>query len=116
MTVRFQADADLNFVILRAIARLEPAIDFQTAVDAELMGRHDQQVLATAAREGRILVTHDQRTMPGHFTAFIATQTSSGLLIIPQHVPVSIAVEELLLIWHTTEPDEWINRIWYLPL
>lgn len=54
--------------------------------------------------------------MPAHFTAFIAAQTSPGLLIIPQHVPVSIAVEELLLIWHATEPDEWINRICYLPL
>lgn len=29
MTVRFQADANLNLVILRAIARLEPAVNFR---------------------------------------------------------------------------------------
>jgi hypothetical protein len=31
MKVRFQADADLNQIILLATIRQEPAIDFQTA-------------------------------------------------------------------------------------
>lgn len=31
MSVRFQADADLNQIIVRATLRLEPGIDFQTA-------------------------------------------------------------------------------------
>jgi hypothetical protein len=32
MKVRFQADADLNQIILLATIRREPAIDFQTAM------------------------------------------------------------------------------------
>ncbi|NUQ64240.1 MAG: DUF5615 family PIN-like protein [Pirellulales bacterium] len=55
---------------------------------ADLARRLDPEVLATAAREERVLVTHDQKTMPDHFADFIAKQTSSGVLVIPQHVSI----------------------------
>lgn len=116
MKVRFQADADLNQVILLAVIRREPTIDFQTAVAAGLEGLNDRQALALAAREGRVLVTHDHRTMPRHFADFIATASSPGVLILPQHIPISVAVEELLLIWNATDSEEWTNRVCYLPL
>jgi predicted nuclease of predicted toxin-antitoxin system len=83
MTLRFQADADLNQIILHAVIRREPTLDFQTAEAAGLMGLRDPEVLALAAREGRVLVTHDQKTMPRHFAAFITTEMSPGVLFIP---------------------------------
>ena len=116
MKVRFQADADLNIVILLATLRHEPTIDFQTALDAGLPGRPDPEVLAISAAEGRILVTHDHKTMPRHFADFIARQSSPGVLVIPQHIPPNRAVDDLLLIWEATEAEEWIDRIRYLPL
>jgi hypothetical protein len=66
MKVRFPADADFNQNIVRAVRRRAPAIDFQTAHEAGLHGLDDQAVLAQAAREGRLLVSHDRRTMPNH--------------------------------------------------
>jgi hypothetical protein len=66
MKVRFQADADFNQNTVRAVRRRAPAIDFQTAHEAGLHGLDDQAVLAQAAREGRLLVSHDRRTMPNH--------------------------------------------------
>jgi predicted nuclease of predicted toxin-antitoxin system len=116
MKIRFQADADLNQIILLAIVRHEPAIDFQTALAAGLARLSDKEVLAMAAREGRVLVTHDHRTMPRHFSEFITTETSPGLLLIPQHLSIAAAVEDLLFIWSVAEAEEWINRICYLPL
>ncbi|MDP2935848.1 MAG: DUF5615 family PIN-like protein [Dehalococcoidia bacterium] len=116
MKIRFQADADLNQTILLATVRREPAVEFQTAEAAGLAHRQDKEVLAIAAREGRVLVTHDQKTMPRHFAEFIATEPSTGLLVIPQHLPVAVAVEDLLLVWSATEAEEWINRISFLPL
>lgn len=116
MKIRFQADANLNQIILLATVRHEPAIDFQTAMAAGLASLSDKEVLAMAAREGRVLVTHDRKTMPRHFSEFITTDTSPGLLIIPQHLSVASAVEDLILIWFATEADEWINRICSLPL
>jgi hypothetical protein len=61
-------------------------------------------------------VTHDQSTMPEHFARFIAARDSPGLLVVPQHVAPSLVAEELLLIWVSTDADEWVNRIAYLPL
>jgi hypothetical protein len=116
MKIRFQADADLNQIILLATLRREPAIDFQTALTAGLAGLSDKQVLAITARAGRVLVTHDRRSMPRHFAEFIATQTSPGLVIIPQHLPIASVVEDLLLIWSATEAEEWTNRLCFLPL
>jgi hypothetical protein len=116
MTLRFQADADLNQIILHAVIRREPTLDFRTAEAAGLVGLRDPEVLALAAREGRVLVTHDQKTMPRHFAAFITTETSPGVLIVPQRLPVAAAVEDLLLIWSSMDADEWRNTIRFLPL
>lgn len=116
MKVRFQADADLNQIVVAATARREPGVDFRTALAAGLANLNDQEVLAAAAREGRLLVSHDQRTMPRHFAQFIASQTSPGLLVVPQHLSVGAVVEDLLLVWLATEAEEWLNRICFLPL
>jgi hypothetical protein len=44
MKVRFQADADFNQNIVRAVRRRDPAIDFQTAHEARLHGVDDDVV------------------------------------------------------------------------
>ena len=49
MPIRYQADADLNQVIVSAVVRRVPAIDFRTATAAGLAGLKDQEVLAVAA-------------------------------------------------------------------
>ena len=91
-------------------------MDFRTAEVAQLRGLDDRQVLALAARDERILVTHDSRTMPRHFADFVESERSAGVIVIPQHLPVSVAVDELLLIWAATSGEDWTNRICYLPL
>ena len=116
MSVRFQADADLNYIIVKATLRREPSIDFQTAHIANLAGVGDPEVLALAAQAGRVLVTHDRKTMPKYFVEFIGHASSSGMIVIPQKLPVRTAVEDLLLIWTTSEAEEWINRMQVLPL
>ncbi len=116
MKVRFQADADLNQTIVLATVRLEPAIDFQTAEEAGLEGVKDPEVLARTAASGRILVSHDRRTMPRHFATFIVDGHSPGVLIVSQKVPVALVAEELVLIWALSEPSEWTNRICAIPL
>ena len=116
MKVRFQADADFNQNIVRAVRRRQPAVDFQTADEAGLRGLEDPEVLAAVAREGRILVTHDRRSMPQQFADFLATQHSPGVFIVTQHLPISLAVEELLTVWEASEAEEWVDAIIGLPL
>ncbi len=71
MTIRFQADADFNQNIVTGILRRETGIDFQTANAAGLEGLKDREVLELAAKEGRVLVSHDRRTMPLYFRSAI---------------------------------------------
>lgn len=116
MKVRFQADADFSELILKILLRRTPAIDFQTARAAGLTGLPDPEVLALAALEDRVLVSHDQSTMPAHFRRFTSDQKSPGVLIAPQSFEIHEAADELLLIWEASEADEWVNRIEFLPL
>ena len=64
MKIRFQADADFNEDLVSGVLRRAPEIDFQTSNEAHLESLTDLEVLAAAARERRVLVTHDRRTMP----------------------------------------------------
>ena len=116
MVVKFQADADLNQDIVTGLLRREPTIDFQTADAAGLLGVPDLQVLEVAANAGRILVSHDRRTMPRWFAEFITTKTSAGLLIVPQDLLLRDAIEDLFVIWAVSSAEEWINRIASIPI
>ena len=83
MTIRFQVDADLNQNIIAGLLRREPFIDFQTAETAGFRSRDDPAVLRRAAQDGRLLVSHDRKTMPLHFAIFISNNVSPGVLIVP---------------------------------
>jgi hypothetical protein len=117
VSIRFQADNDLNRLIVTATFRREPAIDFQTAQAAQLDYLDDNSVLHRAAAEGRILVTHDKRTLPKHFASLVAKGTRSPgvLLVIPQDVPLRAVVDTLILIWVDSRPEDWENAVTVIP-
>jgi hypothetical protein len=94
--VSFQADADFNENIVRGVVRREPQIDFQTATKAGLSGLSDLDVLNRAARNGRILVSHDRKTMPHAFASFVLQSMSPGLLIVSQKTELIVAIEGLI--------------------
>jgi hypothetical protein len=114
-TVRFQADADLKQAIVTGTIRRQPNLDFQSAYLAGLEGKKDREVLAIAAQDGRVIVTHDRKTMPPEFGEFIISQTSSGVLILSQNLPVSNAIEALILVWEASTAEEWVNQIMSIP-
>ncbi len=115
MKVRYQADNDLRRAIVRGAVRREPLLSFRSAQAASLDGVPDPDVLALAAGEGRILVSHDFQTMPAHFRRFTQFRRSPGVLLIRQDLPIGQAVESLVLIWEASEPDEWVNRVCLVP-
>lgn len=116
MAVRYQADADLNQAIVTGVLRREPTIDFQTAFAARLDRVKDLDVLAIAAQQERILVTHDRKTMPLAFAEFLTSNQSSGVIIVSRKLPIDAIIDDLLLIWAVSSSEEWINRIAKLPL
>jgi hypothetical protein len=116
VNIRYQADADLNQAIVTGVLRREPTIDFQTANAAGLEGIKDADVLAIAAKQGRILVSHDRKTMPTEFAEFIVNSRSAGIIIVSRRSPMELIIEELLIIWAASSAEEWVDRIAKLPL
>jgi hypothetical protein len=113
--IRFQADNDLRKAILYGVVREQPLIDFRSAQTAKLENVPDPQVLASTADDGCILISHDFQTMPAHFRQFILNRTCPGVFLIRQDLPVSHAIESLLLIWEASEPGDWANRLCLIP-
>lgn len=115
MRIRFQADNDLNKAIVRAVVRREPAVDFRSAQSARLDHVPDPQVLMGSAQTGRILVSHDFQTMPEHFREFALEHHTPGVFLIPQDLPIGLAVDTLILVWAATDANEWENRLCLVP-
>lgn len=115
MSLRFQADADLNPEIGRGLRRREPAIDFRGAGGVIPDGTPDPEVLQIAAEAGRVLVSHDITTMPGHFERFVAERESPGVLLIPSRRSIGAVIEGLLMVWLTWTAEDLRNQVRWIP-
>lgn len=74
------------------------------------------EVLAIAAASGRILVTHDARTMPQHFADFLTLHDSPGVVLVPKRLAMAQAIHDLVLIWSASDPNDWRGVLTRLPL
>ncbi|MBK5294285.1 MAG: DUF5615 family PIN-like protein [Acidobacteriia bacterium] len=63
MTVLFLADEDLDSDIIGGLRSREPAIGILDVKNTGLGGTADSVLLDLAAQQGRIVITHDRRTM-----------------------------------------------------
>jgi predicted nuclease of predicted toxin-antitoxin system len=107
---KFIADNDLNHDIVTGLRLREPALDFWSATEGGTRDRSDPEVLAIAARGGRILVSHDRKTMIAHFYRFIEQRSSPGLIIVRQKTPIRAAIEALMLVWVASDAEEWRDQ------
>jgi predicted nuclease of predicted toxin-antitoxin system len=61
--LRLAADENFNAGIVRGLLRRLPGLDIVRVQDVGLSGADDPAVLEWAAREGRIVLTHDMSTL-----------------------------------------------------
>lgn len=61
--IRLLADENFNADILRGLRRRIPAVDAPRVQDEGMRGADDETVLAWAAAEGRMVLTHDVSTL-----------------------------------------------------
>ncbi|HLJ80603.1 MAG TPA: DUF5615 family PIN-like protein [Ktedonobacterales bacterium] len=116
---RLLADANFNEHIVRGLRRLRSDIHIVTAHQAGLDGVPDPEVLAYAARHDLILLTHDVRTMPGHFADFLQSlsegEYSPGIWYTAQTLSVGVAIQAILETWLCSGHEEYRNRELRLP-
>ncbi len=111
------ADENLNNDIVRGLLRSRPQSNIVRIQDAGLSGADDRSVLEWAAREGRVLLTHDVTTITRYaFERVKAGLRMPGVFEVSRSVPIGQAIEDILLLAEYSRPNEWEGRIIYLPL
>ena len=114
---RFLADENFNNDLLRALLRRAPDLDIVRAQDTIVAGADDPTLLTWAAREGRVLLTHDARTIPRFaYDRVRAGQPLPGVVVVSGGAALGTLLEDLLLLIAATRGDEWPDRVRFVPL
>lgn len=115
--LRLATDEDFNNRILRGLLRRRPELDIVRVQDVGLAGRSDAEVLEWAARESRVLLTHDVTTMKRYVDERIAAGLSMpGVFEVRQQTPFVLAIDDILLLAECGIEGEWEGQINFLPL
>ncbi|MBI3651833.1 MAG: DUF5615 family PIN-like protein [Acidobacteria bacterium] len=115
--LRFAVDENFNMHIVNGVLRRLPDADIVRVQDAGLDGEDDPTILEWSASQGRVLLTHDVNTV----TAFAYERVAQGLPMpgvfeVSLKVPISIVIEEILLLAECSVEGEWEAQVNYLPL
>jgi hypothetical protein len=114
---RFAADENFNNDIVRGVGRRNPAIDIVRFQDAGLSAMDDSTILEWAAQNGRVLLTHDVATMTRHaYDRVREGKPMPGVFEVGRHVPIRVAIEEIVFLAECSLEGEWEGQVRYLPL
>jgi Domain of unknown function (DUF5615) len=112
------ADENFDNNILRGMIRRLPEFDVVRAQDiVEIAGSEDPAVIAWATANRRILLTHDASTMiPALREQLEQFGSCSPILFVPDSLPVSLVIEEILLLDECSVEADWKGGVCYIPL
>ena len=115
--LRLLVDENFNGDIVRGLLLRQPDLDIVRVQDVGLTGADDPDVLAWAAENNRIVLTHDRATMSDYaYEQVAAGEAMAGVFILNDRFPVGRAIEEILLMVACTEQAEWSGRAVHVPL
>ncbi len=115
--LRFLADENLNSDIVRGLQRRRAELDIVRVQDVGLYGAEDPDILAWAAREDRILLTHDVSTMTRFaYERVSAGEPMPGMFEVGRSVTIGRIIDDILLLADASEDGEWEGQVRYLPL
>jgi hypothetical protein len=115
--LRLAADENFNNDILRGVLRRSPTVDIVRVQDAGLSEADDPTVLEWAAQSGRVVLTHDVATMTHHaYDRVREGKPMPGVFEVARHVPIGVAIEEIMLLVECSLDGEWEGQVRYLPL
>ena len=115
--LRYITDECFNGNLYHALVTRFPNLDIVRAQDVGLSAHDDPTILAWAADQGRLVLSHDVNTLVG----FAYERTRSGLAMpgvfeIPRSITISDAAAQLALLAECSRDGEWEGHVVYLPL
>jgi predicted nuclease of predicted toxin-antitoxin system len=114
--LKLLADENFDNTILRGLLRRQSDIDIIRVQDTELYGANDPIVLAWAAQENRILLTHDVATITRYaYDRTAKEQSMPGVIEVVSGSQVGRVIEDILMLLECSLDGELANQIYYLP-
>jgi hypothetical protein len=111
------SDEDFNEAILAGVLLRRPRLDLVRVREIGLAHTPDSEILAWAADHHRIVVTHNVSTMTANaHKRRNEDERMSGLVLVPQTLPLRDAIEDLVLMDACSSTSDWDGMITYLPL
>jgi predicted nuclease of predicted toxin-antitoxin system len=116
--IRLFADENFNHDIVRGVLRRRPGLDLIRAQLVGLSHTDDSEILAWAAKELRIVLTHDVNTMTRFAIERVKRgEPMAGVFIVHQEGAArSTIIGDLLLLDECSDTSEWSGQILFLPL
>lgn len=115
--LRLLADENFNGDVVRGLLLRRPNLDLLRVQDVGLSGAEDPGILAWAAENDRIVLSHDFATMADFaYERVAAGEPMPGVLLVRERFPVGRAIDEILLTDECSEHAEWSGRVVHLPL
>lgn len=110
-------DENFNNDILRGALRRSPQLDIVRVQDFGLAGADDPEVLEWAAGEGRVILSHDVKTL-GKFAyeRVLAGLPMPGVFEVHDTIPTGQVLEDLLLLATCSQKGEWEGQVRFFPL
>jgi hypothetical protein len=115
--LRIFIDQDFDHDILRGLQLRLPELDGVTAREAGLDRKSDPEILAWAAAQDRVVVTHDRNTMTRHaYDRVRQAECMPGVFIVPREMPIGAAIADLRILVECSLEGEWKQMVVFLPL
>jgi Domain of unknown function (DUF5615) len=115
--ISFLTDENFDRAILRGLLRREPTLNIVRVQEVGLRRRPDPEVLELSAQQGRIVLSHDIKTMPRHaYERVEQGLPMPGLFVVRATLPIAQAIDEILLAWASSNEGEWEGQVLFIPM
>jgi hypothetical protein len=113
----FLADENFNNDVIRGVRLRYPHISIVRVQDVGLRQASDEAILEWAARDERVILTHDLKTMTRcAYDRAARGERMPGVFEVGRGLSVGDAIEEIRLLAECSLAGEWEGQVRYLPL
>jgi hypothetical protein len=115
--IAFLVDQNFNEHIVDGLTRRDAAVVFTHVRDLGLAAAPDPTILEWAAMHALVLLTHDRKTIPPVAYARVAADLPMpGGFLVSDDMPISQAIDEVLIAVHCLSAAECKNLVRYFPM
>ena len=117
--IKYLLDEHVDPRLRRGMKRRRPEIIVWCVGDAGApsLSTSDPDILLWCESADFLLVTNNRASMPVHLREHLAEDKHMpGIFILNSKFSMGETMEELILIWETSTPDEYRDQLRYLPI